>query len=142
MDVEELGRLGAWDRDFDCNGAAIPKRPWHPRNVLEVSGAPGFAVRPQVLPPDFSAVERRDASGLARKGKKKGEGKGATTSADTLGKGNVLPIDQAKYVREASATTSGGGDTRAPAGTGPIALAFAVGVAVGVAFALGRASKK
>lgn len=48
LDVEDLERLGAWDRDFDCNGCAVPKRPHHPKNVLEVSGTPYTAIRPQL----------------------------------------------------------------------------------------------
>jgi hypothetical protein len=38
LDVEDLDRLGSWDRDFDCNGCAVPHRPHHPQNMLEISG--------------------------------------------------------------------------------------------------------
>eukprot|EP00931_Biecheleriopsis_adriatica_P062250 TRINITY_DN37496_c0_g2_i1.p1 TRINITY_DN37496_c0_g2~~TRINITY_DN37496_c0_g2_i1.p1 ORF type:complete len:443 (-),score=67.89 TRINITY_DN37496_c0_g2_i1:21-1349(-) len=48
LDVEELHKLRAYDKDFDCNGCAIPKLPHHPQNVLEVSGAPANPLRPQV----------------------------------------------------------------------------------------------
>jgi len=47
LDVEDLDRMGAFDRDFDCNGCALPVRPHHPRNVLELSGQPAFPIRPQ-----------------------------------------------------------------------------------------------
>lgn len=45
MDVEELDKLGVWDRDFDCSGCAVPRRPHHPQNMLEISGNRA-AVRP------------------------------------------------------------------------------------------------
>ncbi|CAK9047335.1 unnamed protein product [Durusdinium trenchii] len=46
MDIEDLEKLGSWDKDFDCNGCALPRRPHHPQNPLEHSGAPGHALRP------------------------------------------------------------------------------------------------
>jgi hypothetical protein len=50
MDVEDLHLVRAWDKDFDCNGCAIPVRPHHPLNVLEISGQPTNAIRPQPPP--------------------------------------------------------------------------------------------
>ncbi|CAJ1333912.1 unnamed protein product [Effrenium voratum] len=47
LDVEDLEKLGSFDKEFDCNGCALPKRPHHPQNVLEVSGTPGVALRPE-----------------------------------------------------------------------------------------------
>jgi len=41
MDVEDLDRIGAWSRDFDCDGCAVPRAPHHPQNPLQVPGAPG-----------------------------------------------------------------------------------------------------
>mmetsp|Transcript_161354 Transcript_161354/g.518065 ORF Transcript_161354/g.518065 Transcript_161354/m.518065 type:complete len:433 (+) Transcript_161354:157-1455(+) len=38
LDVEDLDRLGVFSKDFDCNGCAVPHRPHHPQNSLEVSG--------------------------------------------------------------------------------------------------------
>jgi len=48
LDLEDLDRAGSWDKDFDCNGCAIPRNPHHPQNCLEVPGAPGQPLRPQV----------------------------------------------------------------------------------------------
>lgn len=47
LDVEDLDRIGAFSKDFDCNGCALPVRPHHPRNMLEFSGQPAFPLRPQ-----------------------------------------------------------------------------------------------
>ena len=33
LEIEELARLGSWDKDFDCHGCAIPKKPYHPRRL-------------------------------------------------------------------------------------------------------------
>jgi phenylpropionate dioxygenase-like ring-hydroxylating dioxygenase large terminal subunit len=58
MDVEELDRLGGFDHDFDCGGCAIPKRPHHPQNLLEISGLPGNAIRPTKQPGSRSMMLR------------------------------------------------------------------------------------
>merc|ERR1712032_955508 len=46
LDIEDLDKVGAWDRDFDCNGCAVPRRPHHPQNALELSGI-RVPLRPQ-----------------------------------------------------------------------------------------------
>lgn len=46
LDVEDLDRVGSWDREFDCNGCAVPRKPHHPQNVLEIPGAAGQPLRP------------------------------------------------------------------------------------------------
>eukprot|EP00747_Dinoflagellata_sp_TGD_P033278 gnl/TRDRNA2_/TRDRNA2_136512_c0_seq1.p1 gnl/TRDRNA2_/TRDRNA2_136512_c0~~gnl/TRDRNA2_/TRDRNA2_136512_c0_seq1.p1 ORF type:complete len:457 (-),score=55.35 gnl/TRDRNA2_/TRDRNA2_136512_c0_seq1:90-1268(-) len=46
LDMEDLAKIGAWDKDFDCGGCAVPRRPHHPQNPLDVPGAPGVAPGP------------------------------------------------------------------------------------------------
>lgn len=46
LDLEDLAKIGAWSRDFDCSGCAVPQRPHHPQNPLEVSGSRA-PMRPQ-----------------------------------------------------------------------------------------------
>lgn len=33
LDVEDLDRVGSWDREFDCNGCAVPRKPHHPQKL-------------------------------------------------------------------------------------------------------------
>ena len=33
LDVEDLDRAGSWEREFDCNGCAVPKKPHHPQKL-------------------------------------------------------------------------------------------------------------
>merc|ERR1712113_425578 len=34
LDIENLEKLGSFDRDFDCNGCSLPKRPHHPQKDM------------------------------------------------------------------------------------------------------------
>lgn len=65
LDVEELHRFSGLDKDFDCNGCALPRRPHHPKNSLEESGRPAQAMRPQPPPSAWREWAPLVASSLA-----------------------------------------------------------------------------
>ena len=36
MEIEDLEKIGSWDKEFDCNGCAVPKKPHHPQKLEDL----------------------------------------------------------------------------------------------------------